>query len=204
MSSINRILYVLSTLAFLCSCGNSSNSPITGGNNYSISESNMAINDLEYIIGIKLRKLAENQELENQFEGKKKEIENKYENEKNILIENEGLSPEDFSIDTAVVGDFVPQEYHIKKEKVREKVNILNEKKQQEMLDLSKLFFKEVVDKDGTLLDLIKEYNNHLQMRNKMLQNYGIDKSDSARFFNRKFKSNLSDEVLELLKSGIF
>jgi hypothetical protein len=164
----------------------------------------MAINDLEYIIGIKIRKLAENEALEKQFEDKKKVIEDKYENEKNLLIEKEGLTPDDFNTDTTVLDDFVPQEYHIKKEKVREKLNEISEKEKQEMLDLSKTLLKELVNKDATLPGLIKAYNNELQVRNQILQTYGIDKSDSATFFNKKFKSNLSDEARELLKSGIF
>ena len=204
MSTVNRSLYVFITVASLCACGNSSMSPLSNGNNFSITESNMAINDLEYIIGIKIRKLAENEAFEKQFDDKKNEIESKYENEKNLLIEKEGLSPDDFNTDTTVLDDFVPQEYHIKKEKVREKLNEISEKEKQEMLDLSKTLLKELVNKDATLPELIKAYNNQLQVRNQILQTYGIDKSDSATFFNKKFKSNLSDEALELLKSGIF
>ena len=205
MCTVNRSLFVFIIVSSLCACGNSSKSSLSNGNNFSITESNMAINDLEYIIGIKIRKLAENEAFEKQFNDKKKEIESKYENEINLLIEKEGLSPDDFTTDTTVVGEFVPQEYHIKKEKVREKINELSEKEKQEKLDLSKTLFKEVVNKDETLQDLIKAYNNQLQVRNQILQTYGIDKSDSAKFFNRKLKSmNLSDEALELLKSGIF
>lgn len=204
MGIFKRFFYVIVSLIYLSACGNSNASSLSKDNNYSISESNMAINDLEYLIGIKVRKLAENEELEKQFRDKKNEIEKKYENEETLLINNEGLTLDDLNMDTTVVGDFVPQEYHIKKEKVRKKLKELDEKRTQEVLDLSKVILKEVINKDETLPDLIKAYNNHLQIRNKILQNYDIDKSDSARFFNRKLKSDLSEEALELLQSGGF
>ena len=182
------------------SCKNDSPIGKNSDNTY-FSISNDKIEDLKYLIGLKLRQLTEDKQIETDFDFKQNEIELKYKNEVLKYLESEGFSESDFLDDTAFVNGEPVDDYHLRKQKVTTKKNELEVQKQDEISKLRFSILKELIAKDELLKSLVEEYKDIAKNRSDILLNFGIQQSDSANFFRKKLKSDIKDELWdELIK----
>jgi len=198
---MKKSIYVCVILfSITTSCNN--NSPIgKKSDNTDFSISNDKVEDLKYLIGLKLRQLTDDKQIETDFDAKQNEIKLKYNDEILKYLESEGFSESDFLVDTAFVNGEPVDDYHSRKQKVTTKKNELEVQKQEEISKLRFSVLKELIAKDELLKILVEEYKDIAKKRSDILLNFGIQQSDSANFFRKKMKSDIKDELWdELIK----
>lgn len=176
------------------SCNNNSVIGNISDKNY-FSISNEKVEDLKYLIGIKVRQLSEDKKIEEDFEVKRNKIELKYNDEILKYIESEGFLESDFLSDTSFVNGEPMDDYHIKKQKVSTKKNELEVQKEEEISKLRFSMLTELIAKDELLKTLVEEYKDIVKKRSDILLNFGIQQSDSANFFRKKIKSDIKDDL---------
>jgi len=196
---MKRCIYVSVIIFFITiSCNNPSVISNDSDENY-ISISNNKIEDLKYLIGFKVRQLSKDKKMDEDFKIKQNEIELKFNNEIKQYIESEGFSEADFFADTTFAKGETMDEYHMKKQKVSTKKDELELQKNEEIGKLRFSILSELIEKDETLKTLVEQYKVATKMRSDILFKFGVQQSDSIKFFRKKFNSDLKDELWDQL-----
>jgi hypothetical protein len=203
---MNQKLFIqilFSIILFSCNTKKSSTDSITSSTNGSvltIKESNDKLEDLKYLIGIKIRAVAKKNDLETAAKKSESEIEMKYQSEVNNILANSGFTADDFLVDSAI--GTPNDDYHTRKFELAKKIDEINKKKRDEIKDVSLRMLSDIIKNDELLRKLIDEYKNLQKSRTELMENMSVNQSDSSSFFNKKMDYELKDEIWEnLLKN---
>lgn len=183
-------------MVIVVSCSDTKiNSNSNGSDEDYISISNTKIDDLKYLIGIRVRQLSEEKTLDDQFQSKQDEIELRFNDEIKKYMESEGFTELDFESDTTFVAGEPLDDYHIRKNRVSVKINELESQKDAQISELRNSILSDLISNDKYLKTLVAEYKTISKKRSDILSQLGIPQSDSAKFYKKKLRSDLKDEL---------
>jgi hypothetical protein len=171
---------------------------------YSLTKNSQKLEDLEYLMGIKIRNLARQNDLATKVEIKYSEIDQKFELETDSLLSVINLSANPkFTRDDMETGiDYTIDDYGLsEQEKLRKKLSdtysIIDQKRMENKNNIAVKILSDLINKDKSMIVLKNELNELKKSRTKLMKYFEIDKSDSINFFNKRMEYKIDDKLLE-------